>query len=70
MQIGLSKQEHTILQNLRTQLQQLSDEKTRETAYRFFKEPIIVYGVKSATVQALAKATRKQIKDLDKQTIF
>lgn len=70
MQIGLSKQEHTILQNLRIQLQQLSDKKTRETAYRFFKEPILVYGVKSATVQALAKATRKQIKDFDKQTIF
>lgn len=37
---------------------------------RFFKEPILVYGVKSASVQKLAKETRKQIKDLDKQTIF
>lgn len=59
-----------LLSNLRKQLQQLSDEKTREIAHRFFKEPILVYGVKSASVQKLAKDTRKEIKDLDKQTIF
>ena len=60
----------TILSELRAQLHGLSDEKTRESSYRFFKEPILVYGIKSADVQTLAKTTWKQIKDLDKKTIF
>lgn len=59
-----------ILSNLRAQITKLSDQKTRETSYRFFREPILVYGVKSAAVQKLAKETRKEIKDLDKKTIF
>ena len=59
-----------ILSNLRAQLHKLSDEETRKSSYHFFKEPILVYGVKSATVQKLAKETRKQIQDLDKKTIF
>ncbi len=59
-----------LLSHLRKQLHELSDDKTREMSQRFFKEPILVYGVKSASVQKLAKDTRKQIKDLDKQTIF
>ena len=59
-----------ILSQLRAQLHSLSDEKTRESSYRFFKEPILVYGIKSADVQTLAKTTWKQIKDLDKKFIF
>jgi hypothetical protein len=59
-----------ILQQLRAQLHDLSDQQTRQSFHRFFKEPILVYGVKSAVVQKLAKATWKQIKDLDKKTIF
>ena len=60
----------TILSELRAQLHGLSDEKTRESSYRFFKEPILVYGIKSADVQTLAKTTWKRIKDLDKKFIF
>lgn len=60
----------SLLSNLRKQLQQLSDDKTREIAQHFFKEPILVYGVKSAAVQTLAKSARKEIKTLDKKTIF
>ena len=59
-----------ILSTLRAQLHKLSDEETRKSSYRFFKEPILVYGVKSAGVQKLAKETWKEIKDLDKKTIF
>lgn len=59
-----------LLAQLRAQLHKLSDEATRKMSHRFFKEPILVYGVKSATVQKLAKENRKQIKDLDKKTIF
>ena len=60
----------TILSELRAQLHGLSDEKTRESSYRYFKEPILVYGIKSADVQTLAKTTWKRIKDLDKKFIF
>jgi len=59
-----------IVNTVRQKLTSLSDPKTKKSAERFFKELILVYGVKSAVVQKLAKATWKQIKDLDKKTIF
>jgi hypothetical protein len=59
-----------ILSTIRNQLELLSDIQTKETSKRFFKEPILVYGVKSALVQRLAKDTWKEIKDLPKQEIF
>lgn len=60
----------TFLRNLRNQLTQLSNSKVQESAMHFFKEPVKVYGIPSATVQTLAKEQWKQIKDLDKKTIF
>ena len=59
-----------IVSRVRQQLKDFSDPKTKESSTHFFKEQILVYGVKSATVQKLAKDTRKEIKDIDKQTIF
>ena len=59
-----------IVSTIRQKLISLSDAQTKKSAERFFKEPILVYGVKSATVQTVAKSTRKEIKDLDKKTIF
>lgn len=58
------------LTSLRTQLQSLSDPKTRESFHRFFKEPVLAYGAKSALVEKLAKEKRKEIKDLPKKEIF
>lgn len=58
------------LTSLRTQLQSLSDPKTRESFHRFFKEPVLAYGVKSALVEKLAKEKRKEIKELPKKEIF
>lgn len=58
------------LSSLRSQLQSLSDDKTRSSFHRFFKEPVTAYGVKSALVQKLAKEQWKAIKELDKKTIF
>jgi len=59
-----------ILSTIRSQLKSLSDIQTKESAKRFFKEPVIVYGVKSALVEKLAKDTWKEIKDLPKEEIF
>ena len=60
----------TFLTTLRNQLTQLSNSKVQESAMHFFKEPVKVYGIPSATVQILAKEQWKHIKDLDKKTIF
>ena len=59
-----------IVSTVRQQLISLSDAQTKKSAERFFKEPILVYGVKSAAVQTVAKSARKEIKTLDKKNIF
>jgi 3-methyladenine DNA glycosylase AlkD len=59
-----------IVNTVRQKLISLSDSQTKKSAERFFKEPILVYGVKSAAVQIVAKSARKEIKTLDKKTIF
>lgn len=58
------------LASLRTQLKSLSDPKTRDSFQRWFKEPVTAYGIKSALVEKLAKEKWKEIKELDKKTIF
>lgn len=59
-----------IVKNIREQLSELSDENFQKTTYRFFKEPIQCYGVRSATVKAIGNAHFKLIKDLSKKEIF
>jgi 3-methyladenine DNA glycosylase AlkD len=51
-----------ILARIRLDLQHSSDEKTRKSALHFFKEPITLYGVKTAVVEKIAKAHFKTIK--------
>lgn len=60
----------SFLSDIRSTLKSLSDSKTRESFHRFFKEPVTAYGVKSALVEKLAKEKWKEIKELDKKTIF
>ncbi len=48
----------------------LSDEKVKQSGLRFFKEEVMLYGIKSAEVQMISKAYYKQIKDLPKATIL
>lgn len=59
-----------IIPNLRKELVALSDEKTKETSFRFFKEEIKPYGIKTDLVGKLAKEYFKEIKNLDKAEIF
>lgn len=59
-----------ILKDLRIQLQKSIDPQSQKTYARFFKEPVKFYGIPSATLKKIAKAKRKDIKDLDKETIF
>ncbi len=60
----------TIIENLRSELISVSDEKTRLSGERFFKEEIRLYGVKSAVVKNICKAHFTRIPDKSKQNIF
>jgi 3-methyladenine DNA glycosylase AlkD len=55
---------------LRAELEAAADEHTKETAHRFFKEEIKLYGVKSPTVGKIAKTHWRQIKSLSKKELF
>lgn len=60
----------TIIKEARKELLDNSDETTRNSSKRYFKEDIKVYGVKTATVIKIAKKAFKQINDLPKDEIF
>jgi len=62
--------EKDVLAAVRQELQQSSDEKTRESAQRFFKEDVKFHGVKSALVKKIATKYFREIKDRDKNEIF
>lgn len=59
-----------IINRIRQILIENADEKTRKQSEYFFKEEITVYGVKSATVQKIARDIFAEIKDLPKVEIF
>ena len=59
-----------LISEIREELTSNADERTKETAARFFKEGINCYGVKAATVLKIADKYFKQIRNEQKQTIF
>ena len=59
-----------IVDEVRQQLQHSGDDKARESAQRFFKEPLCMYGVKSATVEKIAKQAFVQLKGRPKAEVF
>jgi 3-methyladenine DNA glycosylase AlkD len=62
--------ERNVLEAVRRELQQSIDEKTRESAQRFFKEEVKFHGVKSAAVKKIATKYFREIKGRDKNEIF
>ena len=60
----------SVLTALRDELIQNIDDATRSGAQRFFREPVKVYGVKSATVKRIAKKYYLTIRDREKPEIF
>jgi 3-methyladenine DNA glycosylase AlkD len=60
----------TILKNLREELIQNADEKTRLSGEHFFKEEVRMYGIKSAVVQKIEKDHYRKITDKGKPHIF
>jgi 3-methyladenine DNA glycosylase AlkD len=61
---------NNIIENLRLELKQNADEKTRHSGERFFKEEVKLYGIKSATVIIIGKEHYKAIEDKSKSNIF
>ena len=59
-----------IIAGIRAGLRDLADEKTRESGRRFFKEPVKLYGVKTATVMKLADRTFRELVNMDKTAVF
>lgn len=59
-----------IIDTIRRELIQNSDEQTRKSGQNFFKEKIKLHGVKTAIVTKIAKAHFKPIQDKPKSAIF
>lgn len=59
-----------IISKLRQELKQSADEHTKKIAQNFFKEKIMVYGVKTAAVTKIGKKIFQEIKDEPKPIIF
>ncbi|PKP29896.1 MAG: DNA alkylation repair protein [Bacteroidetes bacterium HGW-Bacteroidetes-16] len=58
------------IEDLRESLRENADEKTRESALRFFKEEVHFYGVKSTIIHQISNEHFKSIKNKPKAEIF
>ncbi len=61
---------NNIIEKIRRDLKENSNEHTRQSGQRFFKESVNIYGVKTALVSRIAKEYYKSIKDKSKAEIF
>ena len=59
-----------VLTSIREELKNSTNEKTRNSFQRFFKEEVNAYGCKTADVSRIAKKFWKEVKGLDKREIF
>lgn len=59
-----------IIAGIRAGLRDLADEKTRESGRHFFKEPVKLYGVKTAAVMKLADRTFRELGKREKTEVF
>lgn len=64
------KTKNNIILRIQEELQKNSDEITKNSGKRFFKEDIKLYGVKSATVGKIANTFFKEVQKLSKNEIF
>lgn len=61
---------NTIVKEISEKLEEISDQKTKESSKRFFKEAIKVHGVKNKIVRDISKEYYKKIKDKNKDEIY
>ena len=60
----------SMIHQIRQELAQKADEQTQQSGWRFFKEPVQLYGVKTALVTNIGKVYFKEIKEQRKEEIF
>jgi 3-methyladenine DNA glycosylase AlkD len=59
-----------VIVRIRQELAEQADPELQKTSQRFFKEKILCYGIKTATVIRIAKKHWKEVKDRPKPEIF
>lgn len=59
-----------IIDKIKADLKANADEQIKESSQQFFKEKIKVYGMKTWTVEKIAKEHWQRVKDLNKKKIF
>jgi len=59
-----------VILRIKEELKANGDEKAKESGQRFFKEPVKMYGVKTALVGKIGKKYFSEIKNLGKTEIF
>ncbi|MFH0861800.1 MAG: DNA alkylation repair protein [Candidatus Altiarchaeota archaeon] len=60
----------SILHEIREELRDNADERTRTSAQRFFKQEVKIYGIKSATVGRIAKKYFREVEGSGKEHVF
>jgi 3-methyladenine DNA glycosylase AlkD len=60
----------SIIQKIRKELKENSDEEIKKSSRRFFKEEIKCYGIRTATISKIAKENFQSLKDKSKEDIF
>jgi len=61
---------NNLIEKIKKELSENADEKIRDGAKRYFKEPIKVYGMKNAVAEGIAKKYWPEVKGLSKQEVF
>ena len=56
----------SIINEIRNELKKQVDEAVKNSAVRFFKEDVNLYGVKTANVRKIGKDFYKEVKGIDK----
>lgn len=59
-----------VIEKIKLRLRESADEKTRESSKRFFREEVIVYGVKTAITSTIAKEVFSDVRDFTKAEVF
>jgi 3-methyladenine DNA glycosylase AlkD len=60
----------SVITLIRNELWEKSNESIRNSSQHFFKEPVKIYGLKTADVNAIGKRYFRDLKELPKQEIF
>ncbi|MGD9157821.1 MAG: DNA alkylation repair protein [Desulfobacteraceae bacterium] len=61
---------HRVIKKIRQELKSNADEEAQKKGQRYFKEPVLLYGIKAAVVKKIGKAYFKEVEGMGKDEIF